>query len=116
MTSDRAIRARELRRRSTETEQILWDLLRNRKLFEWKWRRQEPVGPYFADFACRKARLVVELDGSQHEEPDDAEYDEERTAFMEAKGWRVLRFNNREVIQDIDTILAAITDAVQAPS
>ena len=109
--SDRAARARELRKRSTEAEQILWDLLRNRKLFDLKWRRQEPIGPYFADFACRTARLVVELDGSHHGEPDNAQYDEERTAFMEAKGWRVLRFSNREVAQDIDPVLEGIIEA-----
>ena len=110
--SERTIRARDLRRRATEAERHLWQFLRNRKMAERKWRRQEPIGPYFADFACRDARLAVELDGSQHGEPDNLEYDEERTAFIEARGWRVLRFSNREVLLETDAVLDGILVAL----
>jgi adenine-specific DNA-methyltransferase len=92
--------ARNLRRNTTEAELHLWRRLRNRQIFGWKWRRQEPIGPYFADFACREARMIVEIDGSQHYELDGQSVanDTERTRFIESLGWRVLRFDNHEVL------------------
>lgn len=111
--TDRKIRARELRRSSTEVEAVLWQRLRDRRVARWKWRRQDPIGPYFADFACREARLVVELDGAHHNEPDAVEYDEERSVFMEAKGWRVIRFSNQEVLYETDKVLNAILQALR---
>jgi adenine-specific DNA-methyltransferase len=106
--------ARELRRRSTEAEAHLWRRLRNRQVFDWKWRRQEPIGVYFADFACREARLVVEVDGSQHYQLDGETVasDVERSEYIESLGWRVLRFNNRDVLSDTETVLDAILEAL----
>lgn len=113
--SERTKRSRELRQSATRAETALWGSLRNRHMSDWKWRRQQPIGPYFADFACKEALLVVELDGSQHGEADGREYDEERTAYMEAQGWRVLRFSNRDVLLDIARVLEVILRALKHP-
>jgi very-short-patch-repair endonuclease len=99
--------ARELRRTSTDAEWKLWNIVRGRQLGGYKFRRQVPIGRYVADFACRDARLVVEVDGSQHQERID--YDAARTAELEASGWRVIRFDNYDVLTNVegvgDTIL-----------
>jgi very-short-patch-repair endonuclease len=103
----RTHRARDLREHSTDAEWKLWAIVRNRQLGGYKFRRQVPIDRYFADFACLDARLVVEIDGSQHQ--DRAEYDARRTATLEAFGWRVMRFDNYEVLTNPvgvgDTIL-----------
>jgi very-short-patch-repair endonuclease len=105
-------RARTLRREETEAERKLWRRLSNRQLAGWKFVRQEPIGPYFADLACREARLVVELDGSQHAE---SERDQVRDAFLGARGYRVLRFWNHEVMQNLDSVLDTIFAALGPP-
>ena len=74
-----------------------------------KFRRQDPIGPFIADFVCEAARLVVEIDGSQH--ADNAEYDERRTRWFESRGYRVLRFWNGEVTADLDSVLRVIVAA-----
>ncbi len=104
-------RARTLRRTQTDAERALWSRLRDRRLAEAKFVRQLAVGRYFADFACREAKLVVELDGSQHAE---SVYDRERDAWLTSQGWRVLRFWNGEVARNItgvlETILASLME------
>ena len=112
--SQRTIMARNLRRRSTEVELHLWRRLRNRQVFDGKWRRQEPIGRYFADFACREARIVVELDGSQHYEVDGTPVasDLERTDYIGSLGWRMLRFNNHEVLYNTNAVLEVILHAL----
>jgi len=91
----RTHRARDLREHSTDAEWKLWAIVRNRQLGGYKFRRQVPIDRYFADFACRDAKLIVEIDGSQHQ--DRAKYDARRTATLETFGWRVLRFGNYDV-------------------
>jgi len=105
------VRARSLRETPTDAESLLWYHLRDRRLANFKFRRQRPIGPYFADFACLEAKLVVELDGGQHVEA--AAYDENRTRFMEAQGYRVLRFWNNEVLTQTDAIRERILQALQ---
>ena len=85
-------RARALRRDDTQAEARLWNALRDRRLGGWKWRRQVPQGHYIVDFLCIEAALVVELDGSQHQ--DQLEYDARRTAYLGRKGLTVIRFPN----------------------
>ena len=103
-------RARELRGAATKAELKLWAVLRNRQLSGAKFRRQVPIDRYFADFACRSARLVVELDGGQH--VANAAYDAERTRVIELAGWRVIRFWNNDVIDNIEGVGAEIVNAL----
>lgn len=99
-------RARALRDQSTEVERKLWSILRGRRLGGRKFRRQVHIEGHFADFACFEARLVVELDGSQH--ADRTEQDAARTRAIEALGWRVIRFWNNDVNQNLDGVAETI--------
>ena len=94
--------ARDLRTNATKQERILWRLLSRCRP---KFTRQLPIGPYIADFACRRAKLVIEIDGSQH---IDSRHDEARTAFLEAEGWTVIRFWNSDVGVNPDGVAEAI--------
>jgi very-short-patch-repair endonuclease len=105
-------RARRLRRELTETERALWKLLRSRQLDGFKFRRQQPIGPFIADFACQQARLVVEADGGQH---SCNGADERRTAFLNKAGYRVLRFWNPDILANPDGVLRVILDALSTP-
>jgi very-short-patch-repair endonuclease len=107
--------ARKLRANATDAERILWAALRNFKRGGLHFRRQSRIGSYIVDFACRKARLVVELDGSRHGEADALSYDEERTAFLNRRGYRVIRFWNHEVIKDRTRVVDAIAHVAQSP-
>ena len=106
-------RCRCLREQRTEAEHRLWQCLRGHRLAGMKFRRQHPVGPYFVDFYCAEARLVVEVDGSQH--IGDARYDERRTLAIESAGLRVLRFFNDDVLARTDDVLEAIVAARDSP-
>ena len=101
-------RARRLRTNATGAERVLWTALRLLRRQDFYFRRQAPIGPYIADFACKRAKLVVELDGSQHDEAVQAAHDEARTAFLNARGYRVLRFANHEVFGNLHVIVGAI--------
>ena len=107
-------RARSLRRNLTEPEQRLWQKLRNRQLGGLKFRRQSPVGPYVADFLCLEARLIVEVDGETHASTQAA--DAGRTAFLENEGFRVIRFSNVEVMENVEGVLMHILAVALAPS
>lgn len=98
-------RARGLRQSDNDAEEKLWSELRNRRLNGFKFVRQLPIGPYFADFACRDARLVVEVDGSQHA---DSDHDRRRDGFMNSEGWSVARFWNVDVLSDVAPVLETI--------
>ncbi len=101
---------RLLRHGQTEAERVLWQRLRDRRLQGWKFRRQYRIGRYIADFSCLEKRLVVELDGSQHLEA--TEHDALRTRFLEARGFRVLRFWNDDVLRETDAVLDTICTAL----
>jgi len=98
-------RARGLRRASTEAEKLLWQKLRARQLGGAKFRRQTPISPYIVDFASFEHRLVVEIDGGQHNTPQGRQHDLKRTAWLEAQGFRVLRFWNNQVLTNIEGVL-----------
>ena len=102
------IRRRALRRNSTEAEVLLWSCLRAKRFAGFKFRRQQPIGPYIADFVCFEAGLVIELDGDQHGSDDSVAYDERRTLFLQKVGFDVIRFPNREVNNSLDNVLDAI--------
>ena len=97
-------RARRLRRNLTDAERKLWSRLRSCQLCDLKFRRQHPVPPYIVDFYCEAKRLVVELDGSQHNEV----VDRVRTRFLEQQGLIVLRFWDNDVLRQVDVVLEAI--------
>ena len=105
--------ARRMRGAPTQTERLLWKLLRDRRLEGIKFRRQVPVGPYVADFLCLRHRLIVEADGPHHDQTSDAA----RDAWLEAQRFRVLRFDNAEVLNRPERVLTAIVEAaLGAPS
>ncbi len=102
--------ARALRSDATDAERLLWRFVRNRHLSGYRFRRQVPLGPYVADLVCLRARLIVELDGSQHDESliDDLE----RTQYFARLGYRVIRFWNNEVLQQTEAVLESILEAL----
>lgn len=102
--------AKELRKRMTDAEEILWKHLRNNKLKGLKFRRQHPLDIYIADFYCHQKKLIIELDGGIHDTPEQREYDEGRTFELEEKGFKILRFRNEEVINDLENVLERILD------
>jgi very-short-patch-repair endonuclease len=107
--------AKLLRANATDAERILWSILRGKQLAALRFRRQQPIGPYIADFFCPAIKLIVELDGSQHGADKVATYDKERSRFLESKGYRVLRFWNVEVMKDRDSVVEAILRAGSEP-
>ena len=105
-------KARELRKNPTESERALWKHLRMRQLGGYKFRRQQPIGQYIVDFVSFEGRVVVELDGGQHSQQMD--YDSKRTAWLEAQGYRVLRFWNTRVLQEIEAIKAVVLKVLES--
>ena len=99
-------RGRQLRRDATLAERLLWARLRRRQMFGHHFRRQHRIGPYFVDFACRRAKLAVEVDGSQHQ--DRRGYDARRDSFLRSQGWAVLRVGNEDVLHNLEGVLSAI--------
>ena len=104
-------RARTLRKHLTEAEQRLWQKLKRRQLAGRKFRRQQPIGLFIADFVCFECRVIVEVDGGQH--GDQVHYDMHRTRWFETQGYRVLRFWNNEVLAHTDAVAQAILDCVE---
>ena len=100
--------AKELRRSMTEAEEILWKHLRNSKLHGLKFRRQHPVDIFIADFYCHQKKLIIELDGNIHDILEQKEYDEGRTFILEEKGFKILRFKNEEILNDLENVLERI--------
>ncbi|MEN6621689.1 MAG: endonuclease domain-containing protein, partial [Smithella sp.] len=107
-------RVRELRRNATEAEALLWELLRDRHLEGFKFRRQHPLGGYILDFYCHEARLAVEIDGAVHHEADQAQHDADRSAYLNEQGIRVIRFWNHEVLSQTDAVLQKILEQIQS--
>lgn len=103
--------ARNLRRNRTDAEALLWSRLRNRQLENAKFRFQAPFDDYVADFLCHSASLIIELDGSQHA---DSAQDKNRDAVMEIAGYRVIRFWNTEVFENLEGVLEEIRQAVRS--
>ncbi len=102
------VRARALRKGQTDAEGLLWSRLRSRQLGNLKFRRQRPIGPYFADFACLEIGLVIELDGGQHAENAGVAHDQKRSDIMEALGFQTLRFWNNDVLLQTEAVLEKI--------
>jgi very-short-patch-repair endonuclease len=109
--------AQKLRRDMNQTEWRVWDRIRARQVAGWKFRRQHPLGPYFVDFYCPAARLVVEIDGPTHGEERQWAYDDRRTEWLKQQGYEVLRFWTADVDESLDDVVATISVARRtAPS
>ncbi|MBN2379274.1 endonuclease domain-containing protein [candidate division WOR-3 bacterium] len=108
-------RCRELRASQIPAEARLWNCLRNGRLLGLKFRRQHSIGKFIVDFDCHKARLAIELDGGGHVDTEQAEYDKERSGYLETLGIKVLSFWNPDVIKSMEDVIEAIIDAVPSP-
>jgi very-short-patch-repair endonuclease len=104
--------AKNLRRNQTDAETVVWNLLRNRQVANAKFRRQHPIEGYIADFYCDEYQLVIELDGGQHFTDAGIKKDTERTQRLNELGINVLRFDNRQVLTETETVLQMIYDAL----
>lgn len=103
--------ARSLRKSMTDAERRLWSVLRGRRLAGYKFRRQHPVGPHILDFACVERRVAVEADGGQHA---DNEADRRRAAWLRARGWRVLRLWNNDILANTDGVVGIILRTLES--
>lgn len=101
--------AGSMRRKPTDAERKLWGALREMDRLGFHWRRQAPIGPYVADFACLGSNLIVEVDGSQHL---DSDHDEKRDAWLESRGFRILRFWNIDVLKNLEGCADAVYEAL----
>jgi very-short-patch-repair endonuclease len=109
-TNPKTTLARQLRRSFTDAESKLWNQLRARQLRAVKFRRQQPLGPYIVDFCSLEPKLVIEVDGGQHAE--EVKRDAVRTSALEEMGYRVIRFWNNDVLQNIDGVCERIAEAI----
>ena len=94
-------KAKEMRNRPTEAEKMLWNVLSNKGIDNYKFRRQHIIGEYIVDFVCLEKRLIIEVDGSIHNQPEQIEHDKKRTEWLESKGFRIVRYSNRQIVNDI---------------
>jgi very-short-patch-repair endonuclease len=101
-------KARKLRKKLTDSERALWSRLRNKQILDIQFYRQKPIGAYIVDFFAARAKLVVEVDGSQHMVGDHVQKDRIRNGYLASVGLRVLRFNGREVLEESDAVVEAI--------
>ena len=105
--------ARKLRKTPTDAEKVLWKHLRLRQVEGHKFRRQQPLGPYIVDFVCLDRKLIVEVDGGQHLEQSAS--DAKRTAWLEGRGFRLLRYWNDQVLKEPEAVTEAIWNAFKSP-
>ncbi|HUU63719.1 MAG TPA: endonuclease domain-containing protein [Dehalococcoidia bacterium] len=109
---DLANLARELRHKQTDAERALWARVRNRQLEGVKFRRQQPIGPYIVDFVSLDRKLVIEIDGGHHSEEELRESDQKKSAWLEERGYEVLRFWNNEVMRNMEGVLEKMREAL----
>lgn len=108
--------SRKLRVTMTDAELLLWSRIRRKQLCSIQFYRQKPIGNYIVDFYAPAASLVIELDGSQHFEPEHKENDQVRDHFLQSNGLRVLRFNNLQVLQEVESVVLCIFEALNPRS
>ena len=107
--------SKKMRNQPTEAERLLWNVLSNKQLDGYKFRRQHIIGNYIADFICLKTNLIVEIDGSIHQLPENKVSDKERTEWLQEEGYRVIRFTNNEILSDLDKVLEEIQQELEIP-
>lgn len=108
-------KAKNLRKSTTDTEKILWFCLRNRRLNNLKFNRQVPIGNYIADFVCKEQKLIIELDGSGHLKKEQIKHDLKRQQFLESEGYKIVRFFNTDIFNNLDNVLESIYLTVNSP-
>ena len=96
--------AKNLRKNITKQEYKLWNIIRAGRFYGYKFKRQTPIGNYIVDFVCKEAKIIIEIDGGQHNEGVNIQKDEERTAYLSNKGYKVHRFWNNEIDQNFDGV------------
>lgn len=101
-------KTRTLRKNMTKQERLLWQFLRKKNINGLKFRRQYPIGKYIVDFICNEKRLIIEIDGGQHNENQNIVYDQERTKYLETKGFKVIRFWNLDIENNIEGVYQEI--------
>lgn len=106
--NNKTIKARNLRKNMTEQERKLWQFLRKKSIDGLKFRRQYPIGNYIVDFICNEKKLIIEVDGGQHNEAQNIAYDKERTEFLESKGYKIIRFWNSDIDNNIEGVYQEI--------
>lgn len=106
--ADLKYKAQQLRSNMTDSERVLWSRLRGKQLLGVQVYRQKPIGPYIVDFYLHKAKLVIEVDGSQHMAQDQSDKDRERDEYLRGLGFTVLRFNSREVMKETEAVVEVI--------
>nr|WP_166931813.1 endonuclease domain-containing protein [Rhizomicrobium electricum] len=102
-----------MRKQLTHAEIILWSRLRRGEQGGFRFRKQHPIGPYIADFACSAAKLIVEVDGETHGSDEEIRHDQRRDAYMRTLGWRVFRVTNEDVYKRLDVVLDGIARILQ---
>jgi very-short-patch-repair endonuclease len=107
-------RSRHLRKEQTHSEDKLWQALRRKQIQDVRFRRQVSLGPYFVDFVCLKARLVIEVDGVTHITAEEIAYDKRRTQWLKSQGFKVIRFWNLDVLTNLDRVIEQIDIEVSA--
>lgn len=106
------VNRKKLRHNMTDAEILLWSKIKNKQLAGYRFRRQHSIGPYIADFYCPKLKLVIELDGGQHNLEENIAYDKERTAYLNALNIKVIRYWNNEVLNNINGVLEDLINKI----
>ena len=109
---NKVILARNLRKNSTIQERRLWNLLKNRQFYNLKFKRQQPIGEYIVDFICKEAKIIIEIDGGQHNTKDNVQSDKEWTTYLNGLGYRVIRFWNNEIYENIDGVISKLKEEI----
>ena len=111
--NEKNILARTLRKNQTPQESKMWKILRNFQIQGLKFRRQYPIENYIVDFVCKEIKLIIEIDGGQHNETYNIEYDTKRTNFLESKGYKVIRFWNCDIDHNIEGVYQRILEEIK---
>lgn len=109
---NKIILARNLRKNSTIQERRLWNLLKNRQFYNLKFKRQQPIGEYIVDFICKEEKIIIEIDGGQHNIINNIQSDKERTDYLQSLGYNVIRFWNDEIYENIDGVISKLKEEI----
>ena len=109
---NKIILARNLRKNSTIQERRLWNLLKNRQFHNLKFKRQQPIGKYIVDFVCKEEKIIIEIDGGQHNTIENIQLDKERTDYLQNLGYKVIRFWNNEIYENIDGVILKLEEEI----